>query len=149
MLGMQSPDLRGTPDLDTHMLTMSAADLVNRGGVAGMSVGLELIKCDFPGYQPELFYWENVSRGTSPEVDYVIAYDMTVLPIDVKAGTSGKMKSLRLFMESKGLNYAVRTSLENFGRIDFAAAGSEGMIDILPIYAIGRLGRPKDASAVR
>ena len=41
-----------------------------------------------------------------------------MLPIEVKAGTSGKMKSLRLFMQKKSLTKGVRCSLENFGGLN-------------------------------
>ncbi len=65
---------------------------------------------------------------------------MNVLPIEVKSGTSGKMKSLRMFMESKRLNAAIRTSLENFGIIEIGnAAGEENSslnINIIPLYAV-------------
>ena len=43
---------------------------------------------------------------------------MKVMPIECKAGTSGKMKSLRLFMRNKHLNDAYRYSLENFALLE-------------------------------
>lgn len=72
--------------------------------------------------------------------------NLNVLPTEVKSGTSGKMKSLRLFMEKKLLTRAVRTSLENFSTLTIADEDKELTISIIPIYAIGRLTRPSDLS---
>ena len=86
----------------------------------------------------------NLTKGTTSEVDYVMAKNMQILPIEVKAGTSGKMKSLRFFMEKKDLTFGVRTSLENFSMLTIKSDTIERYIEIIPIYAIGRLTR-KDA----
>ncbi len=63
------------------------------------------------------------------------------LPIEVKAGTSGKMKSLRLFMNRKGLTFGIRSSLENFGLLEVSDTDDTGQpvrraIGILPLYAV-------------
>ncbi len=104
-----------------------------------MFVGLEFIKNGNSRMHESLYYWENLSRGASAEVDYVAAYNMQVLPIEVKSGVSGKMKSLRMFMESKKLTTGVRTSLENFGKIEINNSeedSNEGLtINIIPLYA--------------
>lgn len=119
----------------------SEADLVNKGSLAELSVGWELVKASNNRHRYELHYWENLSNGTTSEVDYVIPYDMKVLPIEVKSGTSGKMKSLRLFMSKKGITQAVRTSLENFNILTYEDGDIKRVIDIIPIYAIGNLLR--------
>lgn len=98
-----------------------------------MVAGLELIKYSSPIQKPELYYWENLSNGTTSEVDYIINRNMQVVPIEVKSGTSGKMKSLRVFMQKKHLHYAIRCSLENFSRLE-----QDGM-DILPLYAMSNI----------
>ena len=68
-------------------------------------------------------------------MDYILSRDMKIVPLEVKAGTSGKMKSLRYFIEKKQLSYAIRCSLENFARIE-----DDGInIDIIPLYAISNL----------
>lgn len=105
-----------------------------------MIVGWELVKASPASVQPELYYWENLSRGSSAEVDFVITRAMQILPIEVKSGTSGKMKSLRLFLERKELREGIRTSLENFGTLTYESPlDTETHISIIPIYAIGRL----------
>lgn len=59
-----------------------------------------------------------------------------------KAGTSGKMKSLRLFMRNKHLNDAYRCSLENFALLenqDVQDDNAVRRIAINPLYAISNL----------
>ena len=134
-------DFGGADPVNELILAGTEENLVNKGKLAELSVGWELVKAAPFRSRYELFYWENLAKGTSSEVDYVIPRDMEILPIEVKAGTSGKMKSLRLFMEKKKLSQAVRTSLENFGLLSFDAENSHSEISIIPIYAIGRLTR--------
>ena len=69
------------------------------------------------------------------EVDYILAKDMKILPIEVKAEVKGGMKSLYSFVEAKGITHAVRTSLENFGRF----TKGDCVIDIYPLYALQNL----------
>lgn len=132
MLRVQALDM-GT-SIDVFILTASVSDLVNKGALAEMFVGLELIKNGNPRMPESLFYWENLNRGAVAEVDYVTAYDMSILPIEVKSGGSGKMKSLRMFMDSRQLSRGIRTSLENFGQI--SSADGLTAICIIPLYAI-------------
>lgn len=123
----------GTNPLTASILSDTAADLVNKGSLTEMVAGLELIKYGSPLQRPELYYWENLSNGTTSEVDYIINRNMQVVPIEVKSGTSGKMKSLRVFMEKKHISYAIRCSLENFSRLE------QDGIDILPLYAMSNI----------
>ncbi|MDE5882874.1 MAG: AAA family ATPase [Muribaculaceae bacterium] len=132
-------DFGGSEPVNQLILAGTAEDLVNKGNLAELSVGWELVKAANFRHRYELFYWENLANGTTSEVDYVIPSNMVVLPIEVKAGVSGKMKSLRLFMAKKNLYKAVRTSLENFGVLTYDDVGTKRVISIIPVYAIGRL----------
>lgn len=139
MLRILDLDFGGASEVKGEILTATSADLVNRGSIAEMSVGLEILKCPNEGIERELFYWENTANGASSEIDYVAAYHMKVLPIEVKAATSGKMKSLRLFMKCKHIMTGIRTSLENFGILNIDEGGERRSIEIIPAYAIHKL----------
>lgn len=143
MLRVLDLDFGGAGDVASMILIGEQADLVNKGKVAELSAGWELVKASDVHHPYELYYWENLSKGATSEVDYVIPHRMQVLPIEVKAGTSGKMKSLRWFMAKKGLTHAVRTSLENFGTLTWQdEEGSDINVSIIPVYALGRLTTP-------
>ena len=142
LLRILDMDLGGARQLTDLIVAGTAVDLVNKGGLAEMVLGWELIKYNSPRSQHDLYYWENTADGTRSEVDYIIARDMKVLPIECKSGTSGKMKSLHLFMHNKHLTDAIRCSLENFALLescDKKADDTVRRIQILPLYAISNL----------
>lgn len=142
LLRILDMDLGGARQLTDLIMAGTAEDLVNKGGLAEMVLGWELIKYNSPRSQHDLYYWENTADGTRSEVDYIIARDMKVLPIECKSGTSGKMKSLHLFMHNKHLTDAIRCSLENFALLescDKKADDTVRRIQILPLYAISNL----------
>ena len=135
-------DLGGARQLTEMILSGAAADLVNKGGIAEMMLGWEIIKYNNPRTQHDLYYWENTSEGTLSEVDYIIAHEMKILPIECKAGVSGKMKSLYLFMRQKHLSEAVRCSLENFALLentDKQDSDTIRRVNIIPLFAVSNL----------
>lgn len=146
MLRILDMDLGSARQLSELILSGTAEDLVNKGGLAEMVLGWEMIKYNNPRSQHDLYYWENTAEGTRSEVDYIIVRDMKVLPIECKAGTSGKMKSLHLFMRQKHLNYAIRCSLENFSALQNSDSrdGSLRRIEITPLYAVSNLYKPEN-----
>lgn len=135
-------DLGGAQQLIDLVLSGTAADLVNKGGLAELMLGWEIIKYNNPRTQHDLYYWENTSEGATSEVDYIIARNMKVLPIECKAGMSGKMKSLFLFMRQKRLSEAVRCSLENFALVenrDKQDNDSLRRVYVVPLFAVSNL----------
>jgi hypothetical protein len=51
-----------------------------------------------PAYrEPQLYYWAREERASSSEVDFVLeGAGGRLLPVEVKSGASGSLKSLRL-----------------------------------------------------
>ncbi|MBI5300168.1 MAG: AAA family ATPase, partial [Deltaproteobacteria bacterium] len=89
-------------DLSLHVLKESI-ELISKGNLAELFVGLELMAYHDPGIRPQLFYWHREARASNAEIDYVIQRGHEILPIEVKAGVKGGMKSLFLFLEEKGI----------------------------------------------
>lgn len=145
LLRILDMDLGGARQLTDLIIAGTAEDLVNKGGLTEMVLGWELIKYNNPRSQHDLYYWENTADGTRSEVDYIIARDMKVLPIECKSGTSGKMKSLHMFMRYKHLTDAIRCSLENFALLesnDKQDSGALRRISVIPLFAISNLYNP-------
>ncbi len=82
----------------------------NKGGVAEQFVGQQLRTCQTSLESPQLFYWQRTG-GRLGEIDYVIQHGNHVVPIEVKSGSAGSMKSLHQFMAEKRLNFAVRFNI--------------------------------------
>ena len=117
-LGMELP----------QWLTSDNTDSINKGGLAEVFAGLELIRNSNPRIKPALHYWHRESRGSSAEIDYVIQRNEEIIPIEVKAGSAGKMRSLHLFLKERNAPRGIRVSLENYSRY--------GKIETHPLYAI-------------
>ena len=131
----------GTPAAE--ILMSSDIDFVNKGAASEMFAGLELMKNHDCFSKADMYYWQNMARGTNAEIDYLIGKEGKVLPIEVKANTKGSMQSLWLFMRKKKIHHAVRTSLENFGEIEHIDNNEEKEevrhVNIIPLYALGDL----------
>lgn len=145
LLRILDMDLGSARQLTDLILASSAEDLVNKGGLAEMVLGWEMVKYNNPRSQHDLYYWENTAEGTRSEVDYIMARDLKVLPIECKADVSGKMKSLLLFMRQKHLTDAIRCSLENFALLENRDRQDSDVlrrIQIIPLYAVSGLFNP-------
>jgi len=120
-LGLQLSDLLFSDDFE----------VVNKGAIAELFAGLELIKNSSP-YMPEyLYFWTREKEKSQAEVDYVIQRNGKIIPLEVKSGKQGKMQSMHLFIKEKEAEYGIRTSLENFSEYD--------KIRVYPLYAIGNI----------
>jgi len=120
LLGLQLSDILLNEDFDA----------INKGGIAEMFVGLELLKSSSFYQQTQLFYWQREEKNARAEVDYIVQKDMEIIPIEVKSGKQGKMQSMHLFLKEKNSKMGIRTSLENFSIYD--------KIKVIPLYAIGQ-----------
>lgn len=80
------------------------------GPLAEQFVGQELIATGDPLLEKPLFFWSR-EKGTA-EVDYLLAQEGVVFPIEVKAGTGGKLKSLHVFMQEKKASLGIKISSE-------------------------------------
>ena len=139
-LRMLNMTLGNISEITTQILTASVTDLVNKGPIAEMIAGLEILRNQTPNLKYELFYWTRQARGSQAEIDYIIAKDGKVTPIEVKAERQGGMRSLWSFMREKHLKSAIRCSLENFGEFEVSEdTGESRHIAIHPIYALSQL----------
>jgi hypothetical protein len=103
-------------------------DVINKGHIAELYVGLELLKAENCYQKSELYFWQRDAKNSQAEVDYVYQFNEHIVPLEVKSGTKGSMQSLYLFLKEKNRSTGIRLSLENFSSID--------QVDIFPIYAI-------------
>jgi hypothetical protein len=107
-------------------------EVINKGAIAELSVGLELMKLSSPNRRDSLYYWHRETASGNAEVDYVIQKADKIIPIEVKSGRRGSMQSLQVFLKEKKIEEGVRISLENFGKYL--------NIKTIPLYAVSTLG---------
>ena len=106
-------------------------EIVNKGSIAELFVGLELIKNQSCYIKPELYYWQREARNSQAEIDYLIQQQELIIPIEVKAGTKGAMQSMYIFLEEKKSDIGFRFSFENFSEY--------GKIKVFPLYAVSNI----------
>ena len=146
MLRLLNMSLGDISELTTQILTASAADLANKGPVAELVVGLEMLHYMSPNIRHDLYYWVRHAKNSQAEVDYISSYLQEVVPVEVKADKQGGMKSLWSFMRNRKLHYAIRCSMENFGKfhyVDNEANGEVRHVRICPMYAVARMEEVK------
>lgn len=107
--------------------------LINNGSLAEQFVGQELIAYAKPYERATLYYWEREKRGAEAEVDYIIEIGPHIIPIEVKAGSKGRLKSLRQFMLEKNTPLGLRISQ--------APLSLEDNILSVPFYMISEIPR--------
>lgn len=134
--------------LNLSYTALQAEDLmmVNSGALAEQYVGQALLT-SLEGYEnPCIHYWVREQRSSSAEVDYVIAGEQYVVPIEVKAGKSGSLKSLHLFLKEKPSTLAVRfnadkpSTLQDSHTLDNGQQKDYTLLS-LPLYLAGECRR--------
>jgi len=81
-----------------------------KGAVAEQFVGQELIANQSPYTRAEIFYWGRRAKSSTAEIDYLIEKDGQIIPIEVKSGPTGRMKSLHMFIEKNQTERALKIS---------------------------------------
>ncbi len=109
--------------------------LSNKGMLTEAFVGQELIAHGNPRRRPSLHYWHRSKRGSQAEVDYVVASQADILPIEVKSGASGSMKSLHLFIKQKQSPFGFRFWHNTYRK--------DGHIISYPLYDVAGVARFK------
>lgn len=83
---------------------------VYSGAVAEQFVGQELIAYQEYYKEPSIYYWEREAKNSSAEVDYIIQIGSKVFPIEVKAGKTGRLKSLHIYLEKYSIPFGIKVS---------------------------------------
>jgi hypothetical protein len=65
-----------------------------KGAMAEQFVGQELLASG----HDDLFYWSREAKSSSAETDFLVEKDGAVIPVEVKSGAAGSLKSLHLLL---------------------------------------------------
>ena len=106
---------------------------MNAGSQAEQFVGQELLAYTSVYEEPQLYYWERDKKGAMAEVDYVLQIGSKIIPVEVKAGTTGSLKSLAQFFLEKQVPFGVRIS-------QHPLSFHEKILSV-PLYLISQLQR--------
>ena len=97
-----------------------------KGSLCEQFIGQEL-RAAGGSQNHKLFYWSRAAKSSNAEVDYLLARDGQIIPIEIKHGPAGRLKSLHRYKEEHpdGPNGLVL----NTGNV-----GSIGPIHFMPLY---------------
>lgn len=99
------------------------------GGIAEQLVAQELIAYNSIKSKADLYYWHREAKNSNAEVDFVTLKDQKIVPIEVKAGTTGHLRSMHAFLDSHpNSNYGLKIAENLFSQHD-------NIIEI-PLYGI-------------
>ncbi len=120
--------------------------MVNRGALCEQLVGQHLLYSSPSWEEPQLFYWAREKRSSSAEVDYVISQGSAIIPVEVKAGQTGTLKSLHLFLREKEKRLAVKLSSAPPSVLEATTSLADGdnvpfRLVALPLYMVGQVRR--------
>ncbi len=120
--------------------------MVNSGGLCEQFVGQHLLYAKEYYRKPELYYWAREAKNSSAEVDYVISVGTRIVPIEVKAGKTGRLKSLHQFVKEKEADLAVRVNANKPSVLPEASGMPDGQLIeygllSIPFYLVGQTHR--------
>ncbi|MCK5807511.1 ATP-binding protein [bacterium] len=105
---------------------------INKGNIAEAFIGQELLTCADYFSRKQLFYWVREKKGSNAELDYIDTIGGKVVPIEVKSGTVGTLKSMHLFLDNKKESkFGVHFSMRNFSHTE--------TIYSIPLYAAWKM----------
>jgi predicted AAA+ superfamily ATPase len=107
--------------------------LINQGLFTEQFVGQELLAHSDRKSQGALYFWVREEKNSSAEVDFVITIGSQIVPIEVKSGSTGRLKSLKIFMTEKNIPLGIRLSA---GQLSL----EENILSV-PFYMIAELPR--------
>ncbi len=133
--------------------TVSEINLINKGALAEQVVGQILRTLPASYIEPKLYYWQRTEKGATAEVDYLFQKGSQVIPIEVKAGTTGTLKSLHLFMGLKRFPLALRINSDLPSKVEVKVQDPTGKavnytLISLPFYLLGQINRLTDRHLV-
>lgn len=127
--------VKASSNIDTELMLNKDIMLVNKGELAEQFVGQELLALAQPYSAGAMHYWERDTRGSNAEVDYVINIGDKIIPIEVKSGKSGTLKSLHYFLQNISIGKPLGI------KISMQPLSYQGNILSIPLYMISELER--------
>ncbi len=84
----------------------------NEGVLAEQFIAQELLSHQPAFLNPELFYWSREEKSSNAEIDFIFQYKNEIFPVEVKAGKTGTLKSMQMYLYEKKLQKAIRFNMD-------------------------------------
>ncbi len=115
--------------------------LVNAGALCEQFVGQHMLHAGEFYEEPDLHCWMREKSQSNAEVDYVISLGPNVIPVEVKAGKTGSLRSLHAFLGRKDLSFGLRfnSDVPSLLNAELSVAGADKrrfQLLSLPLYLV-------------
>ena len=125
--------------LQQHYFTLKDLNTLYMGRIIENIVGQELL-ATYTDIHQQLKFWVREKAQSSAEVDYVVPFGKYLVPVEVKSGKTGTLKSLMQYIDATDHDYAVRFYAGNIQTDQLKTqAGKEFQLLNLPYYLVGEL----------
>lgn len=122
--------------LAQKMLGLSLKDWVTEpleleilGSIAEQLVAQEFVAYSKSNGLAELYYWHREDKKSNAEVDFLIVKNTKVIPVEVKSGIKGGMKSVKSFLDSHPKSQLALKISNNI-------PGKQDSLEEIPLYGI-------------
>lgn len=117
-------------DLKAWILNPGSA-FANQGAIVEAFVGQEILAYSHVFQKKMMYFWQKEDRTAQAEVDYLIQIKDQIIPIEVKSGKTGSLRSLKEYLKQHpNTAYSIRFSSQNYSEYDH--------LHSYPLYAIAR-----------
>ena len=126
-------------NIQAEMLAMEDLNNAYKGAVIPHLVAQELMSLNTTKSVKPIF-WVREKNQSSAEVDLVVQFNKMVIPIEIKSGKEGKLKSLHQFIEGAPHPYAVRMYSGKFSIEEHSTrSGKKYFLMNIPYYLSTKL----------
>ncbi|MDA3886825.1 MAG: AAA family ATPase [Candidatus Delongbacteria bacterium] len=125
--------------LQIYFIKIEDLNSIYRGVIAEHIVRQEITAIDINS-NSNLLFWVREKKQSNSEVDIVLQFKGKIIPVEVKSGKTGTLRSLHQFIDLTGSKYAVRFYNEEYKIISTATPkGNEYILINLPFYYAGMI----------
>jgi uncharacterized protein len=125
---------------------------INEGALAEQFASQELLTLMETFDDPHLYYWAREEKSSNAEIDFLFLHNNLVYPLEVKAGKTGTLKSMHIYLLEKKLKTGIRlnTDIPTIGefmtKVRSGATNTEITFQLisLPLYMTNQLPRLLD-----
>ncbi|MFO7924653.1 MAG: DUF4143 domain-containing protein [Bacteroidales bacterium] len=122
-----------------ELITVNDLNDSYKGLIAEHITGQELLTLS-DSVLYKLNYWTRENKDASAEVDFVWQHQNKMIPVEVKSGKAGKLRSLHQFVDRSPHNFAVRIYSGKFSvKNAVTIAGKKYKLINLPFYLVHKL----------
>lgn len=129
-----------TVNLQQYYFSVSDLNSIYKGKIVEHLIGQALIANPTLSPQGKLLFWTREKPQSNAEIDFIVSFKGHLIPIEVKSGASGTLKSLNQFMTRATHRYAIRLYAGQFQIEEITMpSGDTFTLLNLPYYLIDQL----------